>query len=494
MVSGIDDRALILGYERVLVERELVDFLDHVFIPDPPPLGKGSVAFIKWPHLMKLHEYAEGVGPGGVLPNLKARKLGVTSYFEARFTWMGMYHENAFLPVISQGEVEAKKVIADCRFIWDHLPEHLKVDLLIDNATTLKFKGGGTIEAFPATAKAGRSFTGTEILLDEADFHEEFASSYNALLPLIQDTGGKMFVVSTANPDNVDSEFRRVYQKSDNRLFLGYFDRPNRNDDSYRQARELASDDARFEKENPQSESEALAPPRVRAYFDYEALMAMQDDLEEPKEYLRGVISIWQKPIQNGRYVLGGDTAWGRTGSYNAVEVFDWQTGLQVAELHGRMHPDEIAQEIVNLHEMYNHAYMGLERAGEGQERDGESVVVVDKVDELLGGCSCSGRLYYHDNTSRVPIQPGWQTDGQSRPVMLEKFAEAVRYRSLVIKSRWLRDEMMTFIWSEKGRPERAKGAYDDRVMATAIACMMWNHAAYPKPFRGSSTRYPTFA
>ena len=30
MVSGIDDRALILGYERVLVERELVDFLDHV--------------------------------------------------------------------------------------------------------------------------------------------------------------------------------------------------------------------------------------------------------------------------------------------------------------------------------------------------------------------------------------------------------------------------------------------------------------------------------
>ncbi len=200
--------------EREQCRRSLLDFLDWVRIPDPPPAGTGVIAFDKWPHILRLHEAVEDMAPGGVLAVLKARKLGVTSYFEARFVHQAIYRPGAFLPVISQGETEARKVISDCRFIWEHLPEHLRSDLTSDNSETLGLQGGGTIQAFPATAKAGRSYTGTEILFDEADFHENFESSYNALLPLVQDTGGKVFLVSTANPDTVDSTFRQLYRRT----------------------------------------------------------------------------------------------------------------------------------------------------------------------------------------------------------------------------------------------------------------------------------------
>ena len=461
--------------ERAICEQSFAAFLEHVYIPDPPPAGTGIVKFQLWPHLMRLNEAADALPPSSVLPVLKARKLGVTSLFEARFVWQ-QYRPGGFLPVISQGEKEAKKVISDCKFIWEHLPGFLQVDLARDNLESLVFANGVTIEAFPSTAKAGRSYTGTEILFDEADFHDSFGASYEALLPLIGDTGGKMFAVSTANPDLVASPFRHLYIESPHRIFLGYYDRPGRTEERYTVARSQSLDDARFEKENAVNETQALAPPKARAYFDMDVLEEMEEDLAEPREHVRGLISIWRKPAVAGIYVLGSDTAWGKTGSYNTAAVLDWHTGTQMAELHSRLDPDEMAEELMWLHRKYNHCLMGLERAGEGQERDGESVVVVDRVVELLRQCSCTGKLYYHDHGKNRPKTPGWQTDPKTRPVMLAEFAEAVRNRHVTIRSRRGHNQMLTFMRNDAGRPEASGGAYDDLVISYAIAWQMRKH------------------
>lgn len=240
------------------------------------------------------------------------------------------------------------------------------------------------------------------------------------------------------------------------------------------------SPDLYMEQEYPASVEEALAPSGVLAYFDGQALRDMlAQDAREPREVQGGLVSIWQRPVVAGKYVLGADTAWGVTGSYSCAAVLDWTTGEQVAELHGRPHPDEMALETWKLHKLYNHAYMGLERAGEGQERDGESVVVVDKVVELLKGCECKGRLYYHDHERDKPVVPGWQTDSKTRPVMLGELAEAVRNRQIVIHSRQGIGEMMSFIRNEKGRPEAAEGAKDDRGITYAVTWQMRKWAVF---------------
>ncbi|KKK90786.1 hypothetical protein LCGC14_2719510, partial [marine sediment metagenome] len=319
------------------------------------------------------------------------------------------------------------------------------------------------------------SYTGTEILLDEADFHERFGASYEALLPLIHDTGGRLFAVSTPNFDLVDSPFRQVFQKSSHQLYLGYYDRPGRTDETYQYAEAQSQDKARFEKENSRTAEEALAPPRTRAFFEPGSLTAMMAETMPAREVL-GPLSIWREPVVAGKYILAADTAWGVTGSYNCGAIFDAKTWDQVAELHGRLHPNEMAYELWQLHKKYNHAYMVLERAGEGQERDGESVVVVDKVEELMEACEChtqgyiSTRMFYYDWKSLDPQRPGWQTDSKTRPDMLGEFREAVRGRELIIRSREGVTEMMTFVRNDKGRPEASKGAYDDRVMTYAEA------------------------
>jgi len=234
---------------------------------------------------------------------------------------------------------------------------------------------------------------------------------------------------------------------------------------------------------------------RQTSYFDVDAMTAMLDDCMEPREMVRGLISLWRKPVVAGRYILGADTAWGKTGSFGCAAVSDFVTGEQVAELHGRPHPDDMAQECFNLHVMYNHAYTGLEIAGDGQERDGESVVVVDKVVELFKQCGsqCRDKLFYADYNAAKPSKPGWQTDGKTRPPMLGELAEAVRNRQMVVRSRAGVGEMMTFIRNEKGRAEAAPGAYDDRVMAYAI---MWKMRKYAKfsIISTTPTRYSSFA
>lgn len=465
--------------------RNLWRFLDYVQVIDPTEGGKGYVPFSKPDHLWRLHQAVQATPPGEVLPILKARKVFVTSYFQGMAIHDAQYKPNAFIPITSQGEDEAKEFIRGARYIWEHLPPDLQIPLKKgeDNTETLGFVGGGRVQAFPSTTKAGRSYTGTWGLMDEADFHEYFLAAFEAQLPLYHSTGGRLFCVSTANFEKVDSDFRQLYTRSPRHLFLGYYDRPGRTEASYTHAKGQSLDMARFEKENARTEEEALAPPRALAYFDVDTLQWMlQYQAQEPMK-VEGSLSTWKPPAVGRHYVIGGDTAWGRTGSYTAATVNEWETGEQVAEFWGRPAPNEAAYELFQLHKAYNHAFTGLERAGEGQERDGDAVVVVEKLEALMRDCSCrQGKrlpmLYYHDHRAEEPKKPGWQTDGPSRPVMLGEWREVIRERQATIHSRGGISEMMNFIQNEKGRPEAAKGAFDDRVMAYGI---MWQMRKWAK-------------
>ncbi len=380
---------------------------------------------------------------------------------------------------LPKGQVEANKIINDCRFIWQNLPDNMRRPLLTDNVTTLSFDGGGTLQAFPASSKAGRGYTGTEILMDECDFHDEFESSYNALLPLIQDSGGKMFLVSTANPDVLDSPFRQLYQHSPYSLFWVTMNVLTESKDTYDGALDLATDIARFEKENPLNEQQALAPPRIRAFFDVDVLEEMGEDVMEPREILQGAVSIWQNPVTARRYVPGADTAWGRTGSYNVATVLDWQTGTRLQN-----YMVDYTRRIwhrKSWHYMKRTTMLIWDWSEPGK---GKNVMVIlwlswiksySYWNNVLVGTVCiTMTMNLH-----ILRHKGWQTDGKSRPVMLAEYAEAIRNRLIIVRSRGGISEMLSFIRNEQGRPQAAKGAHDDRVMAYALAWQMRKFAHF---------------
>jgi hypothetical protein len=156
--------------------------------------------------------------------------------------------------------------------------------------------------------------------------------------------------------------------------------------------------------------------------------------------------------------------------------IEDWQTGEQVAELYGRLPPDEMAQEAVKLCQEYNDAYVGMERNGEGR-------YVVEKMVELGYG----DRMFYKDWNISHPETPGWQTDKANRYFMLGELEEAVRGMQIRPQCKDAVSEMMTFIRDDKGKPAHTEGAYDDHVIALAICRQMRQFAR----FRGSGAYVP---
>ena len=206
------------------------------------------------------------------------------------------------------------------------------------------------------------------------------------------------------------------------------------------------------------------------AFFDMGSLRSLLDDCMEPREVRSGgVVRIWKRPVIGCRYVAGGDLAWGQTGAYSVLTVVDHQTGEQVAEIAGRLPPDEMAQASVQLCEEYNRAYCGVENNGEGMN-------IVKKMEELGYG----GRMFHQDQDRRRKAEtPGWNTNSKTRPMMLGELEEAVRNLQIRVRCKDAVGEMMSFVRDDRGTPRGSEGAHDDHVMSWAIAWQMNKYAKF---------------
>lgn len=200
------------------------------------------------------------------------------------------------------------------------------------------------------------------------------------------------------------------------------------------------------------------------AFFDQDQLKRMYKNTIEPEETRGGLVSIWESPAVDGKYIAGGDLAWGTTGAFSCLTIIDWQTGVQVAEIYGRPERDEMAQASVELCRQYNNAFVGMENNSEGMS-------IVQKM-ILLG---YKRHMYYSDwkKPRSKREKPGWHTDSGSRPIMLEGLREAVEHRAIVPRCRDAIDEMMMFERAEDGSSGPIAGRRSDHVMALAIAWQM---------------------
>lgn len=194
-----------------------------------------------------------------------------------------------------------------------------------------------------------------------------------------------------------------------------------------------------------------------KLFFVLDRLKVMMGDCRSPLEERLGHTKIWKRPDPKGKYVAGLDTCWGETGSYADAWILDWQTGEQVAEIHGRIKPDEMAYITCKLCREYNDAWLVAEANGEGK-------LAVDTLKEL----GYSYRMYTRNREDKEKL--GFWTDDKTRPVLLGTLEEAVRHGHIRVYGKETIDEYMSFIRDEKGRPCAMAGAYADRVMASALA------------------------
>jgi len=189
--------------------------------------------------------------------------------------------------------------------------------------------------------------------------------------------------------------------------------------------------------------------------FDTASIDARLREVKAPlAQRSNGQLQVWLGPIGAREYLVAADPAGGGVeGDFSAVQVIDLTTGLQCAELRGKLGPLELAQEAAALAREYNNALLVVERNNHG-----------------------SGVLAYLETVCRYPRiykmggHPGWLTSAITRPRILGRLGSALVETAGIFTSERLLRECRSFVRQASGRAEAQAGEHDDCVMAMAIA------------------------
>lgn len=430
---------------------------------------------------------------------LKPRQVGFTTLEQARDIFHFLTRPGA-------------RVVATCQSMTDHTPrkvlaknydvmfgslERLGIRLnwktktgsewvLDDRDASLRIIEAGASEA--AAEKKGRAGTITRLHLTETAFYEYADATLNALLECVPAPEFGSEIVSESTPNGAHGTFYRqcksaIAGTSGFRFhFFPWFS-----------AREYAVPLDEGERVEPRNERERLLVERYglrpeqlkwyqrkvasrgdaelvaqeypndpdtcflvsgRCFFDLALIAEAIAGAAEPIAVEdRGRLRIWQQPQRGSSYVIGADTAEGGGGDPSAALVYERGTGQHVATMHGQYIPWDFAGALVALGRRYNGAAIAPER-----NNHGHAVIQAMQREHRYG------RLYVHHDG-----KPGWLTNEASRAPMLDALDASHRRGTFNTNDTAFLGQMRTFVITDSGKAEAAKGEQDDLIMGGAI-------------------------
>ena len=182
-----------------------------------------------------------------------------------------------------------------------------------------------------------------------------------------------------------------------------------------------------------------------------------------------GSLSVFVEPVAGASYAIGVDSSYGKQhGDYSCAQVLRCDTWEQVATLHGRIEPDELAVFVNALGLWYNEALLVVEIDGPGIHTD-------KKLGELG-----YYRRYLRVNIDRIDQKRspnwGWKMSTKSRSNMVAMLKAAVRDGDLKLHDSGTIKEMREWmlVTGPTGRaverPSDPSHGHDDRITAIGIA------------------------
>jgi len=223
-----------------------------------------------------------------------------------------------------------------------------------------------------------------------------------------------------------------------------------------------------FPQEYPESDQEAFISSG-RPVFDWISLVRAKNLVSPPKwrGYLVrrhdrielvtdpfGPLRVWKIPEQGHVYAIGSDVAEGvEGGAYSTGEVLDVGDGEQVAEWHGHIAPDLLADVLMMLSDWYNFAIIIPESwPGPG----GVTMAALQRQ---------NARVWQRTDA----IRAGFETTAQSKPIMVSSLVQAIRDFQFTPRSPELLEECHSFVYDTKGHMVPSSGNFSDRVMGMGI-------------------------
>lgn len=310
---------------------------------------------------------------------LKARQLGLSWLVLCYALHSMLFKPAATILMFSKRDEEAIELLKRLKGIYERLPRWMQARGVVqDSLHDWELSNGSSAKSFPSTG--GRSYTGSLVLVDEAEFVQDLDELINAVKPTI-DAGGQMIMLSTVDKGAPESPFKRIYRAGKagetewRAIFLPWHARPGRDRQWYEAqkadvlARTTALDD--LHQEYPATDTEALSPrsldKRIHPMW-IEACYAPLKPIRNPKgaPSISG-LEIYKLPQPGRKYVVGGDPAEGNPNSDDsALTVVDQNSGEECAALAGKYEPSTFASHIKLISAYYNSASAMVERNNHG--------------------------------------------------------------------------------------------------------------------------------
>ena len=415
---------------------------------------------------------------------LKARQLGVTEATAAFAAWLVLFHRDKSVLIIATKAEVAKNMIKKVKIAIAKIPRWLRlVDATTDNIFSIEFQNGSSVKAVASAADAGRSESPSLLIVDEGAIIKNMDELWTSLMPAVS-VGGRIIMVST--PFGVGNVFHRTFTEGQKGLNgfktteLPWWVHPEH-------VWDLEDDPDRpgFKTSTWFKRETAGISPRARGQeyecsfatsgdtlIDGDILLRLGSEVVPPLavENWDRLLWVWERPVPGATYILSADVARGDGHDHSAFHVINVDTMAQVAEYDGRLPTDEFAQLLCDVGEAYNRALLVVENNSVGlaclehiKLAKYRNVYYSRRDDHRPGEGADSA---YGPPSSEMVI--GFTTSVRTRPLVIHKFEEYVRLRTILLRSSRLHAQCLTFVW-KGNRPEAARGAKDDLVMAAAL-------------------------
>jgi len=441
---------------------------------------------------------------------LKARQMGVTTLICALFFADCLRRPHTTSVIVAHDLGSATRIFGIIRLFWERLPEEEKRRVGKPRYSNRRefFWPRMYSHFYVATAgspTSGRGMTINNVHASEFAFWPKPEEALVALTEAVPKAGGRIIIESTANGvgnyyhdfwtaakgerNGFEPHFFVWWEDPTNRLPgapLGDLTQEERGlkqrwglDDEQirwrRAARELPG--GRFLQEYPEDEVTCFLASG-RCCFDTQALVKIQQRIAglpvrllhtlpgpegRPVPVAPCMLSVWEEPVVGHRYAIGADIGEGlEGGDASCACVLDAESGRQVAELHGRVSPEQFARLLDALGRHFNRAMLGVERNNHGHSA----------LNTLRHACRYPRMYYYIRYDAHGKTEPvlGWPTDALTKPILVDDLVAAVAHGHLLISSSALIDECFTFVTTDTGAQQAQAGKHDDRVMAAGIA------------------------
>jgi hypothetical protein len=174
-----------------------------------------------------------------------------------------------------------------------------------------------------------------------------------------------------------------------------------------------------------------------------------------------GFIKIYEDRIPGHPYVLGGDTK-GEGRDFYTGQVIDNTSGLRVATIRNCWtNSKPYTWQMYCLGMYYNTALIGIEV--------NFNTAPIEELERLHYPRQYTRRRY-DDAAKEWQNKHGWKTDGNTRPLIIDKEIHLIEENIDLFTDIEMLEECLTFVYKENGKADAMSGKHDDALFADMIA------------------------